>query len=270
MSALDPKAVAQRQFAKPDSLARSIDVISRFATDPPLTIRALLDAVEERTGADGRIAELGFGSGWLLDELIPRFPQAALYGLDLSPGNAGAAHRSYADRVRLIVGDIERLPFRDASLDVAVSCWTLYFMRDIDAALGEIRRCLRPGGRLIAATSAADHEIEMNELAAQAVRSATGREPAAGIGARFDLASGEAHMRRAFSRVEVREWRGEMVLPELEYVLALWPKWQPPGLDGKEAALAFDEFERLAAGRLTGGGPLRIRRHECMFVGDME
>jgi len=268
MTTLDPKALAQQRFAKPDPAG--IDVIGRCATDPPLIVRGLLDAIRERAGPGSRVAEFGFGSGWLLEQLRVEMNEVALFGLDLSPGNARRAHELYGDRVRVMTGDMERLPFRDGAFDVIVTCWTLYFMRDIDAALAEIKRCLTPRGRLVVGASAPDHEIEMNELAAQAVRNATAREPAADIGARFDLVSGEPHMRRAFSRVEVRRWPGEMVLSDLADVRALWPKWQPASLDATEAEGVGAAFERLAADRLERDGSLWTRRRDGAFVCDLE
>ena len=44
--------------------------------------------------------------------------------------------------------DGQSLPFADASHDAALSTWTLCSIPDIDAALGEVRRVLKPGGTL--------------------------------------------------------------------------------------------------------------------------
>jgi SAM-dependent methyltransferase len=270
MTALDPKAAAQTKFAQPDALVQGIDIIGRYATDPPITVRTILDTVAERAGAGSRVIELGFGSGWLLEELPAAVPEAVLYGLDLSPGNATRAHGLYGGSVCILIGDMERLPFADFTLDVIVTCWTLYFMRDLDATLREFTRCIRPGGRLIAATSARDHEIEAEELVAEAVRMVLGHGPAEpDVSRQFDLESGRAPLERHFPRVAVREWHGEMVLGELDLVLALWPKWQPASLDDDESTLVRAQFARLAEERLRQDGELRIRRHECAFICDL-
>src|ERR1700694_4361403 len=171
----DPKLIALETFAEPESLIQGIDIIGRFATDSPVTNRTLIEAISEGLPSGGRVAELGFGSGWLLEELGAQLSERELYALDLSHGNARRAHELYGDRGRVLNGDTERLPFRDGAFDVIVTCWTLYFMRDIDMALREIRRCLTRSGRLIVATSARDHESEMVALAAQAVRNALKR-----------------------------------------------------------------------------------------------
>jgi SAM-dependent methyltransferase len=269
VTAMDPKAVAQERFAEPD--VKATDLIGQRATDVPLVVRGLVDAVRERVGAGGRVCELGFGAGWLLEELRDQLPNVRLYGLDLSPGQTQRAQKLYGDRVRFVVGDMEQLPFRDRSLDVIVACWTLYFMRDIDVALAEIKRCLRTGGRLIAAASAPEHEVEANDIVADAVRHALGRELSAeelDVGRRFDLETGTTYVRRHFPQVELREWRGEMALSASE-VASMWRKWEPALLSKREQDATHAAFLRLVPERLGSGGVLRIQRREGAFVCDL-
>jgi SAM-dependent methyltransferase len=268
VKAIDPKALAQERFAQPHTGV--IDIISRCATDPPLAVRTLVDAVRERANAGSRVAEFGFGSGWLLEELRAELPDVSLCALDLSPATVERAQRLYGDRVRFVVGDMEELPFRDRSFDVIVTCWTLYFMRDIDAALHEITRCLTPGGRLIVGASAPDHEIECAQLVEEAARTALGRElEEPDVGRRFDLETGLPQLARHFPNVDVREWHGEMVLSELPDVLGLWGKWQPAGLEADETERVRAAFERLVSERLKREGSLRTRRHDGAFVCDL-
>ncbi len=271
MSVRDPKAVAQERFADAAWNSRGMSLVERCASDPPIVVRGLVDAVRERAGAGGRVIELGFGPGWLLEAMRAELSYADLFGLDLSPGFARRAHELYGDHVRVLLGDMERLPFRAGAFDVVVTCWTLYFMRDIDATLAEIKRCLRPGGRLIAATNAADHEAECGELVSEAIRLALGREePDHDVALRFDFEPGAAHVGRHFPKVELREWRGEMVLSDPADIEALWPKWEPALLPKHEQQAVRTEFLRLARERLERDGALRIRRRNGAFVCDLE
>ena len=263
----DPKALAQRRFATPDTCVGMIQIAERYATDAPQTVRTLLDAVT-LPGAEGkRICELGFGSGWLLEEMAGAFPDRRLFGLDMSPGMVSHVRELIGDRVSVLTGDMESLPLREGVFDVMVTCWTLYFMRDIGRALEETRRCLRRGGRLVAVTNAPDHMLEYDHLAAKALRLALGREPDTEVTGRFDLDTGGPHMRRHFRDVEVREWRGWMVLPEIEPLLGLWDAWRPDSLNEREEELARAEFERLARDWLRRDGQIRISRHQGAFVG---
>jgi SAM-dependent methyltransferase len=243
-----------------------IEIAQRYVTDAAEVVRTLLDAVRPSVGWGGRICDLGFGSGWLLEEMARAFPERRLFGVDMSPGMASHVQQSMGDHVSVVTGDMERLPFRGDAFDVVITCWTLYFMRDIDEALREIKRCLRPGGRLVAVTNAPDHMAEYEDLAAEALRRALGRAPEADIAARFDLDTGGPYMRRQFRDVEVLEWRGRMVLPEVEPLLFLWDSWRPESLTDADADLVRSELERMAEEWLRRERELRISRHGCAFV----
>jgi SAM-dependent methyltransferase len=263
----DPKATARRLFAAPDASAGLVELAERYASDAPDIVQTLLDAVRPRRAESERICELGFGSGSLLEEMARQFPDSKLYGLDMSPGMAQRAQGLCGDRVEVLVGDMERLPFREASLDTAVTCWTLYFMSDVDGALEEIARCLKPEGRLVATTNAPDHMLEYEQLATAALRSVLGQPPEPAITARFDLDTGEPYMRRHFQHVELRRWRGWMTLPDVGPMLQFWDAWRPSSLAGSDGDLVRAEFERLARDWLRRDGQIRISRHGGAFVG---
>jgi SAM-dependent methyltransferase len=270
MTSLDPKTAAQERFAEGNWNSTGMDLIERCATDPPLVVRGLVDAIRERASSGSRVCELGFGSGWLLEALVDEPLDAAVTGLDLSPGMAKAGYDRFHHRAGIVIGDMEQLPFADAAFDVIVTCWTLYFMNEIDRALTEMQRCLTPRGRLIAGASASDHEAECGELVSEAVRIALGREePEHDISWRFDLESGDAQLRRHFPHVELRTWHGEMVLSNRDDIAALWPKWEPALLPKEEQQAIRAEFLRLAYKRLEQDGALRIRRRNGAFVCDM-
>ena len=101
-------------------------------------------------GLDGTVVEIGFGSG----TNVPYYPAAVerVYAVDPAVvGRKLAAKRLAASSVPVeFVGlDGAQLPLDDASVDNALSTWTLCTIPDVDAALREIKRVLRPGGRLI-------------------------------------------------------------------------------------------------------------------------
>jgi ubiquinone/menaquinone biosynthesis C-methylase UbiE len=100
--------------------------------------------------AEGRVLEIGVGSG----------PNLTLYGAGVSavfglePSSrllamAQAAAESAAVPVRLIEASAERIPLHDRSFDTLVTTWTLCTIPDAGAALAEMRRVLKPGGRLL-------------------------------------------------------------------------------------------------------------------------
>jgi SAM-dependent methyltransferase len=68
----------------------------------------------------------------------------------------------------VVVADEERLPFRDASLDLVVSGLALQFVNDLPGTLAQIRRALRPDGLFLAALAGGDTLTELRQAFATA------------------------------------------------------------------------------------------------------
>ncbi len=98
-------------------------------------------------GLDGEVVEIGFGSGLNL----PFYPATVTRVAAIEPADLG--WRLADKRVTAAAFPVERsgldgqsLPFPDDTFDAALSTWTLCTIPDAVAALGELRRVLRPGG----------------------------------------------------------------------------------------------------------------------------
>jgi ubiquinone/menaquinone biosynthesis C-methylase UbiE len=101
--------------------------------------------------ARGLVAEIGFGSGLNLPYYDPAKVDR-LIGIDPDPSMLGIARRRLAGvrlQVELIEGRAEELPLPDGSVDTAVMTYALCTIPDPRSALREIRRTLKPGGRLL-------------------------------------------------------------------------------------------------------------------------
>jgi SAM-dependent methyltransferase len=113
------------------------------------TLRRLADALE--AGPGRTVVDLGCGHGWP-SLWVARQTGANLVGIDLSPvgielARYRAAELGLTERVRFQAGDITTTGLADASCDAAMSLDVLPFVPDKGAAIREVARILRPGGR---------------------------------------------------------------------------------------------------------------------------
>ncbi|HUF86775.1 MAG TPA: methyltransferase domain-containing protein [Thermohalobaculum sp.] len=111
------------------------------------TVRETLRRMPAGPGA--RLLDVGCGTGAFLAAVRAAHADARLAGVDLSPAMLTAARRRLPSDVALEVASAEALPFPRAGFDTVVSISAFHFFRAPRAALGEMRRVLRPGGTLV-------------------------------------------------------------------------------------------------------------------------
>jgi ubiquinone/menaquinone biosynthesis C-methylase UbiE len=115
----------------------------------PQSSRRLIDAVIRlgRFERGARVADLGCGSGVFTDLLQQSGCQCV--GLDLSPKLIALGRQKYPG-VEFVEGDVERLPFPDASLDGILLSGLVHHLPDPARCAAEAYRVLRKGGRFVA------------------------------------------------------------------------------------------------------------------------
>ena len=103
---------------------------------------------------DEDVLDVGFGGGVGLGLVLRRLTNGRATGFDLSEEMASGARRRFASaiatgRLALARADVAAIPFADGSFDRVYSVNTVFFWPDVPAGLSEIRRVMRPGGRLV-------------------------------------------------------------------------------------------------------------------------
>ena len=105
--------------------------------------------------ADGVILDVASGTAGVALQLAARTAgehgQARVVGVDLTEkmlrqGQRRVAAAGGADRITLMAGRAEQLPFPDASFDALTFTYLLRYVRDPQATLAELARVLKPGG----------------------------------------------------------------------------------------------------------------------------
>jgi ubiquinone/menaquinone biosynthesis C-methylase UbiE len=109
------------------------------------------------------------------------------------------------------VGDVQELPFADASFDTAVAAWMLYHVHDLDRGLAELARVLEQGGRLVAVTNSVRHIEELRALFGTIMP---------GFERQFHSENGEELLRRHFSHVERTDAEVVAIVDDRETLVA--------------------------------------------------
>ncbi|QOZ30931.1 SAM-dependent methyltransferase [Bradyrhizobium sp. CCBAU 53421] len=99
------------------------------------------------------VLEVGFGPGVVIQRLVKLVSVGRVAGIDASQEMVEQARtRNRAaiqhGHVELRLGSVERLPFDDASFDKALAINSMQVWPDAAAGLREIRRVIKPGGRI--------------------------------------------------------------------------------------------------------------------------
>jgi SAM-dependent methyltransferase len=110
----------------------------------------------------GPVLDLGTGTG----RYVASFAQAgiAALGVDISEGMLGVATRKPDCAGFLARGDLRALPIRSSSVEAAVAARVLCHLPEIDLALSELARAVRPGGRLVVTELDPGHRFETTRI----------------------------------------------------------------------------------------------------------
>jgi demethylmenaquinone methyltransferase/2-methoxy-6-polyprenyl-1,4-benzoquinol methylase len=114
--------------------------------------RFLVSRVE--VGPDQTVLDVATGTAAVAIELVHR-TGCTVVGLDqskemLATGRARVEAAGLTDRIQLVEGSAERLPFPDASFDALTFTYLLRYVEDPAATLAELARVVRPGGTIAA------------------------------------------------------------------------------------------------------------------------
>lgn len=99
----------------------------------------------------GDVLEVGAGPGLTSRRILETYPQVKLTAVDVDRDTAAEMARRaapYGHRFQVVTADLLALPFDRGRFDIALAIHTLHHVADLDRAIQELLRVLRPGGLL--------------------------------------------------------------------------------------------------------------------------
>jgi ubiquinone/menaquinone biosynthesis C-methylase UbiE len=250
----DQHYLKTQQYRSAANLEARIALHRDFGANPYDWQLWVFDQLDLQPGI--QVLEMGCGpaSLWrenLIGPQARRIPPGIRFFLgDLSTGMVGQARTNLASatqenhrsqpRFAFLAGDVQSLPFPDASFDRLIANHMLYHVPDILSAVREFKRTLKPGQPLFAATNGNSHMVELHQLFQDF-------EPnynfSARVVRRYSLENARQILGEVFSQVEVRIYDNNLKVTDpaalVAYVASMWD-----GLEGSDPQRTL-EFERF-------------------------
>jgi SAM-dependent methyltransferase len=217
----DQKYLLEEQYKDPTNFSARVDLHRRFSVNHYGFHRWVFDHFQLEP--DSRVLELGCGPGILWSRNLQRIPPGwAVTLTDFSPGMLQAAHsRLPEDRFTFAFADAQSLPFADAHFDAVIANHMLYHVPDLDRALHESRRVLKPGGHFYASTFGREDLRELLEFIRMC---RTGTPPGEAADprhpAQFILENGEEVLSPHFAEVTCFDYEDALEVTESPPLLA--------------------------------------------------
>ena len=215
----DQEYLKTDQYKDSSNLDARVEIHKRFSTNPYGWFNWVFDALL-KLPADAKILELGCGPAHMWRECSSRIPAGWDITLsDLSSGMVDAAWRNLVVTGRNFKFkeiDAQSIPFEDETFDAVIANFMLYHVPDRPKAIAEIKRVLKPGGHLIAATVGDHHLQEMMEVLRKVHISKTWESYANP----FTLESGLEQLKPFFPNVTMSRYEDNLHVTEIEPMMA--------------------------------------------------
>ena len=214
----DQQYLKTDQYKDSSNLDARVAIHQRFSTNPYGWMNWVFDHLLTLP-ADAKILELGCGPAHLWRECAKRIPvNWDIILSDLSAGMIDAAWRNLVVTGRNFEFreiDAQSIPFKDETFDAVIANFMLYHVPDLPKALNEIKRVLKPGGRLVAATVGDNHMREASHWSRQ-----VSREFRLPFSVSFILENGFDQLTSIFSNVNLTRYPDSLKVTEIKPLIA--------------------------------------------------
>lgn len=214
----DRDILTRQAYATDDHLSTRIRIHDQYSVPRINFAEWVLSRVRWR--GDETVLDVGSGPGGYFAETRARIPNGRLVAGDLSFGMARQAAK-HAKAGAIFNADVQRLPFADDTFDVVLANHMLFHVPDLDAALTEIHRVLKPTGTMIASTNSTYNMPELDQLVRRAygLLGARGVDPEPDPVTGFSLEEGAMYAARYFFAVARYDLPGAFVFPTAQPVI---------------------------------------------------
>lgn len=117
----------------------------------------ILEELEKEDFSD--LLDAGCGPAPMISLLAEKYPDRHYTGLDLTPAMIEQAKAKHISNAVFVVGDCENFPFEENLFDAIICSNSFHHYPNPQAFFDSVKRCLRPGGRLILRDVTSENKI---------------------------------------------------------------------------------------------------------------
>ncbi|MCB2291084.1 MerR family transcriptional regulator [Clostridium sp. CS001] len=214
------------QYENASNLRARISIHEMFSVNKHGWMRWYFD--ELNLTKNHRILELGCGDANLWKKNKDRIPEGLDITLsDFSKGMLSDAKINLgkkAETFKFEIINAEEIPYVDCSFDVVIANHMLYHVDDIEKALSEIYRVLKPGGYFYCSTVGQNHMIEIRDIMNK-FKSETMDIKSSDITSRFKLENAMEKLEKWFDGIEMKPYEDNLIVTEssaiVDYIFSM-------------------------------------------------
>jgi len=214
-----------------------------------------------------KVLELGCGDAALWRKNADLIPETWSITLtDLSHGMLEEARMNLggqSGRFKFLIADAQAIPFHDNEFDIVIANHMLYHVLDINLAVSEMHRILKPGGLFYASTMSKSHLQEIEQLTQAFDANIQVLDP---VMERFQLDNGREMLQNSFTELERIRYEDYMLIddehPLLQYITST-PMNARKVLVGEK----LQQFRTFLKAKIAEKGSLFITKDSGFFQG---
>ena len=211
------------QYKEPKNLSKRISIHEKYSVNTQGLSNWLFE--NYNFSKNDKLLELGSGTGnlWKTSELVTD-NLSELVLSDFSEGMVAELAKTYKGykNIKTMAIDIQNIPFEAECFDKVIANFMLYHVQDIDLALQEVYRVLKPGGTFYCATAGSDHLIEINLWLKEFFQDMDVFNSSL---LKFNLQNGYEQLRKHFNTIEILEYKDHLEISNpddlIEYIFTL-------------------------------------------------
>lgn len=249
------------QYHNSTNLNVRIELHQKFSTNPIPWFKWIYDQIPFYHV--NRLLELGCGNGKMWDYLNIDLRNRDFYLTDLSRGMVEDTKKRLNNvDMNYMVVDCEQIPFKDQFFDCIIANHMLFYLKNRDHGLQEIKRVLKTNGTFYCTTYSQKHMKELNNL----VQEYDPRIKLSNLNLyeQFGLENGHEILSDYFNHVEMKVYQDELIVnevnPLVNYVLSCH------GNQNEIIGKNVEQFKTFIENKMKITGSIKITKEACLFI----